>query len=68
MAATVVNYALRPFYGDINPGDLQRIKLYLQEKKYIDKEDEKLDISISNAKDIIDNFISITNKYGWGCL
>ena len=27
-----------------------------------------MDISVSNAKDIIDNFLSLDNKYGWGRL
>ena len=31
----------------------------------IKKEYENLDISVSNAKDIIDHFISLAFKYGW---
>ena len=32
------------------------IKIYLQDKKDIDKESDKLDISVSNSKDTIDHF------------
>ena len=32
------------------------------------KEADKLDIPISNAKEIIDHFLGIDNKYGWGSL
>ena len=63
-----MNYVLIPFKGNINPGDPQGIKLYLQATKDIDKEADELDISVSNAKDIIDHFISIANKYVWGRL
>ena len=41
------------------------LKLYLKSKIYIDKEADKLDISVLNAKDIIDHFLSLSNKYGW---
>ena len=36
--------------------------------KEIDKEADKLDISVSNSKDIIDHYLSLAEKYGWGCL
>ena len=68
MDAPVVNYVISPFEDNINPGDPKGLKLYLQETKDIDKEADKLDISVSNAKDIIDHFLSIANKYGWGRL
>ena len=45
MAAPVVNYVLIPFKGNINPGYPHWLKLYLK-KKEIDKEAEKLDISV----------------------
>ena len=60
----VVNYVLRPFEGKINPGYPKGLKLYLQANKNIDKETDKLDISVSNAKDIIDHFLSLANKNG----
>ena len=63
-----VNYVLSPFEGKINPGYPHGLKLYLKSTKEIDKESDKLDISVSNAKDIIDHFLSISNKYGWGRL
>ena len=63
-----VNYVLIPFKGSINPGDPQGIKNYLQATNVIDKEADKLDISVSNDKDIIDHFLSLANKYYWGCL
>ena len=68
MVDPVVNYVLIPFEGDINPGDPQGLKLYLQSTKEIFEEVEKLDIPVSNAKDIIDYFLSLSNKYGWGRL
>ena len=64
MDAPVVNYVLIPFKGCINLGYPQGIKLYLQATKDIYKEYDKLDISISNAKGIIDHFLSLANKYG----
>ena len=45
-AATAVNYVLIPFEGNINPGNQQGIKIYFQAKKEIDREDEKLYISV----------------------
>ena len=43
-------------------------KIYLQATNEVDKESDKLDISVSNVKDIIYDFLSLCNKYGWGCL
>ena len=65
MADAYVNYVLRPFGGNIKPGDPKELKLYLLEIKQIDKEADTLDISVSNAKYIIDNFLNIANKYSW---
>ena len=62
---TALNHVFIPFEGNVNPGDTMGIKLYLQETKEIDKETDKLDISVSNNKDIIDHFLGIYNKYGW---
>ena len=67
MAATAdpaVNYVLSSFEGNINPGYPQGLKLYLQETREIDKESDKLNISVSNTKAIIDYFISLSDKYG----
>ena len=58
-----VNYVLSPFKSNINLGYPRGIKLYLQAKNAIDKESDTLDILVSNSKDIIDNFLSISNKY-----
>ena len=63
-----VNYLLSPFKGNTNTGYPQGLKLYLWATKEIDKEAEKLDISVSNAKYIIDHFPSLAKKYGWGSL
>ena len=41
------------------------IKIYLQATNEIYKGADKLDISVSNAKDIIDHFLSISSKYVW---
>ena len=59
------NYVLITFEGNINTGYPQGIKIYLQAAKEIDKEVDKLDILVSNAEDIIDNFLILANKYGW---
>ena len=57
---------LSPFEGNINTGDPQGLNLYLHATKYIYKEDEKLYISVSNAKDIIDHLLSLfKNMYGY---
>ena len=68
MSVPVVNYILSPFEGEINPENPQGLILYLQEKNNIDKEADKLDISVSNAIKTIDHFLSLANKYGWGHL
>ena len=62
MADTVVNYVLSRLEENIYYGDPQGLKLYLQAKKEIYKEAEKLYISVSNAKDIIDHFISLAKN------
>ena len=64
--APAVRYALSPFEETINPRYQYGIKLYFQAKKEIDKEFDKLDVLVSNVKYIIDNFLSLDNKYGWG--
>ena len=61
----IVNYVISPFEGNINPGDPQELKLYIQATQEIDNEADKLDISVSNAKGVIDQFLIISNKYGW---
>ena len=64
MASPQVNYLLIPSEGNINPREPQVIKIYLQAAREIEKETESLDISLSNAKDIINHFLSPANKYG----
>ena len=61
-----VNYVLIPFEVAITAGYPMAIKLYLQASKYIYKETDKLDITVSNDKYIIDKFLSSAIKYGWG--
>ena len=63
-----INNVLRPFEGKIHPGYPTGLKLYLQATKGIYKEAHKLDIPVSNSKDIIDHFLSLANKHGWGRL
>ena len=63
-----VNYVLSPFKGNINPGDPTMINIYPQATKYMDKENDRLDISVSNAKGIIYHFLSLAKQYGWECL
>ena len=68
MKDPVVNYLRSSFEGNINTRDPQGITFYPQETKEIYKEADKLDISVSNAKDIIYHFLRISNIYGWGSL
>ena len=63
-----MNFVLSPIEGKISPGYPTGIKLYLQETNEIDKETGKLDMSVSNAKYIVDHFLSLANKFGWGRL
>ena len=59
-----VNSVLIQFEGKTNTGYPQGPQIYIQEKRYKENKYDKLDISVSNAKDIIDHFISIDNKHG----
>ena len=59
-----INSVLRPFKGNINPVDPTGFKLYLE----IYRKADKLNTSVSNAKDIIDHLLSLANKYGCGRL
>ena len=68
MYAPVVNYVLSPFEGTINTLYPQVIKTHPQSTKEVYKEAYKLDISVSNAKDIIDHFLSPSEKYFLGRL
>ena len=63
-----VNYILIPFEGRINPGYPTGIKLYFWATNKIDRETDKLDISVSNPKEIIEHFLSFDKKYVWGRL
>ena len=57
--ADPVNYVLSPFKGNTNPGYPQGLKIFLQTTKDTVNEDKKLNISVSNAKDILVNFLSL---------
>ena len=61
-----VNNVLSIFEGNINPGDQTGIKIYLQETEEIDKDTDKIDVSVSNSKYIINPFLNVSNKYIWG--
>ena len=63
-----MNFVLSPFEGNINTVDSQGLNLYLQATKEIYKESYKIDIQFSNSEEIIDHFISLAHKYGWGRL
>ena len=65
MAAPVVNYVLRPFEGKTITEYPQGDQTLSLSKNQIDKEDDKLDISVSNAKDVLYNFISLAKIYEW---
>ena len=66
--ADPVNYVIMKFKGYINPGYPQGLKLYLLATKEIEKEFDKLNISVSITKEIIDHFLILANKYGRLCL
>ena len=57
-----------PIRKEHNPGDPQGIKLYLQVTKETEKEYDKFYILVSNAKYIIDHFISLANRYDRGSI
>ena len=61
-------YALIPFEGNINSGDTQGIKPYLQETEDIKQETEKPMLPFQTPKTLFDHFIGLANKYGWGAL
>ena len=62
-----MNYVLSLFRVNLNPGDTQGIKkVYPLATEDLDKKVDKFYISVSNIKEIVDHFISIYNKYGWG--
>ena len=63
-----VNDELILFEGNINPGDQSGLRTHLQGTNDIEKETDKIDISVSNAKYIVDQFLSLDEKYGWGHL
>ena len=63
-----VHYVISLFEGNTNPRGPKGIKLYFQTNKEIDKETDKLDISVSNTKNIVNYFLSLSKKYGWGRL
>ena len=63
-----MKYLLRQFEGNIDSRYPQGIKIYLQATKEIDSKSDKLYILVSNAKDILDDFLSLKNKYDWELL
>ena len=48
-----VNDMIIPFEGNINPGNPMGLRIDIQATKEIDKETEKIDISVSNDKYIL---------------
>ena len=64
----ILNYVIIPFEGNINPGDPEGLKLYLQATKDIENESDKWDISVSNAKDVVEHLLSLAKKYVCGPL
>ena len=61
-----VNYVLRPSKGNINPRNSQGLKIYLQEIRYTEKYTDKLDIAVSNPRDIVEHLLRLAIKYCWG--
>ena len=57
-----VDDVIRTFEGNTHTGDEMGLKLSLLETNEIDKENDKLYISVSDSKDIIDHFsVYLTN-------
>ena len=63
--APTVNWLVNPFYGDINPGEVDGAKLY---NRGIEAPTEKLTIAQKNAQDIVDTFVKDASDFGWGAL
>ena len=63
-----VNCVLRPLEGNIHTRDSYGVKLYLIATRYIEKETDKLYITVKNTKDIVKHFLRLENKCGWGRL
>ena len=66
--AAMTTFALCQFEQDINPGDSTGLKLYLQATKEIEKEEDCLEVSVSNAKDVLDYFTALASRFGWARL
>ena len=64
-AAPAVNWLVNPFYGNINPGEVDGAKLY---NRAIESPTEKLTIAQTNAQDIVDTFVKDASDFGWGAL
>ena len=60
-----VHYVLSPFKVNKNHGYYQGFKIYFQATKDIYKKDFEIDVSISNAKYIIDHFLGLLKQYFW---
>ena len=63
--APTVNWLVNPFYGDINPGEVDGAKLY---NRAIKAPSEELNIAQKNAQDIVDTFVKDASDFGWGAL
>ena len=46
-------------------GILKNLKLYTQGENDTEKESDNIEVSVSNARDVVDHFIGIANKCGW---
>ena len=51
--ANPIKYVIIPFGGNISPRDSTELKISLQATRDTDKGTDKLDISVSNTKDVI---------------
>ena len=66
MAATT-SYVTNPYLENINPGDSNGSKLYMEATEPLDK-DHKIEIKVDNANKFLDQVHSDANKFGWGPL
>ena len=64
---TTVSYVSDPFEGDIHPGTLSDLKLYILDTVNWKKEDS-LSITQENVSNIIASFCHNLNSFSWGML
>ena len=65
--APAISFIEDPYQGNINPGTDQGLKLYLNAIKPVE-EDQRMKVSISQAKSIRATLEELSNQFGWAQL